>query len=115
MKGMRNFVSSALALCVCASTAFAKEDEPRQKLTLVGIATVQEAEDHMNRRYAGQVVSPSVIQIVPRVSGELLEVGFHDGDYVKEGQMLYRIEPVQYEAAVKSAEAQIPDSQAQLE
>ncbi len=115
MEGMRKIVSYALLLCGCASSALAEEDAARHKLTLVGIATVKEAEDHMNRRYAGQVVSPSVIQIVPRVSGELLEIGFRDGDHVKEGQMLYRIEPVQYEAAVKSAEAKIAESKAKLE
>lgn len=115
MRWMKGIVLSALLIRIAAPGIAAPAKNPGRKPPLVGAATVVEAEDRMNRRYAGQVVSPSVIQIVPRVSGELLEVGFHDGDYVKEGQMLYRLDPVQYEAAVKSAEAKIAESKAKLE
>ena len=73
-----------------------------------------EAADFESRRYTGQLVSPSVVQIVPRVSGEILEVGFQDGSLVRQGQMLYRLDPIQYEAAVKSAEAKIAECKAKL-
>ncbi|MBR6939833.1 MAG: biotin/lipoyl-binding protein, partial [Clostridia bacterium] len=35
-------------------------------------------------------------------SGEILEVCFQNGADVKEGDLLYRIDPVKYEAAVKN-------------
>ncbi|MGF0010883.1 efflux RND transporter periplasmic adaptor subunit [Desulfovibrio sp. SGI.102] len=69
-----------------------------------GVLAVQ---DTQSRRYTGRVVSPATVSLVPRVAGEILEVGFRDGDTVQAGQMLYRIDPVRYEAAVKNARGKV--------
>lgn len=74
---------------------------------VVKVTTVFESEDFQFRRYVGAVVSPAVINLMPRVAGEIQEVAFIDGANVKKGEILYRIDPVQYEAAVKTAEAEI--------
>ena len=94
---------------LCAAPA------PQQPLAQVLVAKAGEAAEVDSRRYSGLVVSPAVVQLVPRVSGELLEIGFHDGDVVKKGQMLYKFNPIRYEAAVKSAEAKIAECKARLE
>lgn len=56
-------------------------------------------------RTIGTVKPISTVSIRPRVGGELKEVYFQDGDFVKEGQKLIAIDPRPYEAAVKVAEA----------
>ena len=76
----------------------------------VGVAAVEEVSNVQSRRYTGQVVAQAEVNVVPRVSGEILKLGFKDGDYVKKGQLLYAIEKTQYEAAVKQAEANIAES-----
>ena len=81
---------------------------------VVGAEKVAEIEDYETRHYTGQVVSKSVVNIVARVSGEILEIGFKDGDVVRKGQTLYKLDPVQYEAAVKGAEASIEKCKAEL-
>lgn len=80
----------------------------------VRVGKVFEVENFEAHRYTGRVVSPAVVQVVAQVSGEILEVGFQDGKPVRKGQMLYKIDPVQYEAAVKSAEAKIAECKAKL-
>ncbi len=90
------------------------ETPPETPPPLVGVGEVALLRDVGSRRYTGQVVSRSVIHVVPRVSGEILEVGFLDGAAVRKGQMLYRLDAVQYEAAVKSAEAHLAESKARL-
>ena len=102
-----------LAGCV-AFSAFAAS-APEGNLAVVGVEKVTEAEDFETRHYTGQVVSRSVVNIVARVSGEILEVGFNDGGVVRKGQMLYKLDPVLYEAAVKGAEAAVEKSRAELE
>lgn len=82
---------------------------------VVGAEHVTEEEDFETRNYTGQVVSRSVVNIVPRVSGEILEIGFKEGGVVRKGQMLYRLDPVQYEAAVKGVEAEIEKYKAELD
>ncbi len=81
---------------------------------VVGVEKAVEKEDFETRHYTGQVVSKSTVNIVARVSGEILQIGFHDGEVVREGQMLYRLDPVQYEAAVKGAQANIEKCRAEL-
>ena len=82
---------------------------------VVGVAEVEEVANVQSRRYTGQVVAQAEVNVVSRVSGEILKLGFNDGDYVKKGQMLYTIEKTQYEAAVKQAEATIAECKARLE
>lgn len=80
----------------------------------VGTSVVTGKNDKDSRTYTAQVVSQHVVNIVPRVSGEIEKVGFRDGSVVKAGQMLYQIDPVQYEAAVKAAEANVEKCRAEL-
>lgn len=54
------------------------------------------------------------VNIVARVDGEILEVGFANGSTVKQGQLLYRVDSVKYEAAVKNAEAKIAEYKAKM-
>ena len=56
------------------------------------------------RRYSARIVSPAVVNITSRISGEIIEAPFAEGGRVKKGDVLFRLDPVRYEAAVKSAE-----------
>jgi len=109
------FVTAA-SLAALSSPLFAQMPPggaaPKQ---VVGVADVVETDNVQTRRYTGQVVAQAVVNVTPRVSGEILKLGFHDGDYVKKGQMLYEIEKTQYEADVKRAEATIAECKAKLE
>jgi RND family efflux transporter MFP subunit len=74
---------------------------------LVAVQKVSYQTEEDIRRYTGRLVSPSTVLIVPRVSGEIIEVGFKDGAKVKKGQILYKVDPVQYFAALKASEAKV--------
>ena len=104
---------TAVALAALSASLFAQM--PGAMKQVVGVAEVEEVANVQSRRYTGQVVAQAVVNVTPRVSGEILKLGFNDGDYVKKGQMLYTIEKTQYEAAVKQAEANIAECKAKLE
>ncbi|MGN0866903.1 MAG: efflux RND transporter periplasmic adaptor subunit [Oligosphaeraceae bacterium] len=80
----------------------------------VPVCEVQEREERVSRRVAGQLLSRETVEIVPRVGGELLEVCFQEGGEVSQGQVLYRIDDVPYQAAVKRCQAQVQECQAKL-
>jgi RND family efflux transporter MFP subunit len=61
----------------------------------------------------GQVQSEHSVQIRPQVSGQLQEVYFHEGDAVKKGQKLFRIDPSQYQTALIAARAEYEYAQEQ--
>lgn len=105
-------VLGAAALGYCAAPGGGAAKMPK---AVVAVEKVSESEDFSSRRYTGQVVSRSVVQIVPRVSGEILEIGFQDGAAVRKGQLLYKLDSIRYEAEVKSAEAKIAECKAKLE
>ena len=88
---------------------------PQMPVAVVAVAPVIEMNDLESRHYTGLIVSKSVVQITPRVSGEILKVGFEDGSIVKKGQLLYQLDAVQYEAAVKGAEAKVAECKARYE
>jgi len=68
--------------------------------------------DFQVRSYPGKVVATAQVNVVSRVNGEILEVGFENGSVVKAGQLLYRLDSVKYQAAVKNAEAKVAEYKA---
>lgn len=80
----------------------------------VTVGKVSEAESIETKRYTGHITHHASVNLVARVSGELLRLGFKEGDNVRQGQVLFELDPVRYEAAVKNAEAKVAESKARL-
>ena len=80
----------------------------------VPVAQVEMGIDKQVKMYPGRVVPVAQVNVIPQVSGEILEVGFENGAIVKKGDLLYRLDPVKYEAAVKNAEAKVAECKAAL-
>jgi len=81
---------------------------------VVGTAKVVLLENKETRRYTGQVVPKSSNQIIARVSGVITKIGFKDGEFVKQDQLLLQIDPIPLQAAVRSAEATVMEGKAKL-
>lgn len=62
----------------------------------------------------GRVVSKYQVSIMARISGYLQKSFFKEGDYVKAGDTLFLIEPVEYQNASKVAGANVQNIKAQL-
>src|SRR5262245_32191837 len=57
--------------------------------------------------YTGQFAAKEYVEIRARVSGYLTEIHFEDGQLVKEGDLLFVIDPRPYEATLAAARAQL--------
>jgi len=53
----------------------------------------------------GNVEAYSTVAVKARVDGQIIEVGFKEGEEVRRGQTLFKIDPRPYEAALRQAEA----------
>lgn len=106
------FAASALCGQEKGKTPAKKAPAMQMPVSTVGVAKSFLAEDVLIRHYVGQTVSVAEVNVTPRVSGEILKVGFADGAHVKAGQVLYKLDPVQYDATVKSCEAKIAECRA---
>jgi RND family efflux transporter MFP subunit len=65
--------------------------------------------------FTGNAVAFNTVQLRARVEGFLEKVLFQDGDTVRRGQLLFLIQPEQYEAQLQKAEASVMAEKAQLE
>jgi RND family efflux transporter MFP subunit len=57
--------------------------------------------------FTGRTDAVSTVDIRARVNGYLEQVGFKDGDIVKEGDLLYQIDPRPFQAALDQAKGQM--------
>ena len=92
-------------MSICLSLLLAAE-------IVLPVAKVREMPDHRVKTYPGRVVPIQRVDVIPQVSGEILEVCFSDGAQVKEGDVLYRLDQVKYQAAVKNAESKLAECKA---
>ena len=79
---------------------------------LVGVAPAKSVDYNPIRSFNGRVVSPETVAVVAQVAGEVKEVCFKEGADIRKGDLLYKIDPVKYEAAVASAKAQVSQARA---
>ena len=62
----------------------------------------------------GTVQGYNTVTVRAQVDGKLISVGFKEGQEVKKGDVLARIDPVIYQAQLEEAEAKLAQDQAQL-
>jgi membrane fusion protein, multidrug efflux system len=62
----------------------------------------------------GTVLANSVVNVKSQVDGPLLSAGFREGQMVKKGALLFRIDPAPFEAALRQAQAMADRDRAQL-
>lgn len=55
----------------------------------------------------GRVEAQYSIDVIARVSGFLLKKYFHEGDFVKQGQLLFQIDPKEYQLSVNNSRAAV--------
>lgn len=75
--------------------------------TLVALFVYHVASDRVTPYTSQSNIQAYLVQIAPRVSGQVVEVGALDNQRVTHGQLLYRIDPEPFEIAVRAAEANL--------
>lgn len=81
---------------------------------VVDVVPVRKATVPWSWHAVGQVEAYHSVSIRPQVSGILQAVPFHEGERVEKGQLLFRIDPASYRAAVAKARAQLDKDRATL-
>jgi RND family efflux transporter MFP subunit len=66
-------------------------------------------------QYTGRIEAAETVDVRARVRGELVGIHFKDGAIVKEGQLLFEIDPRPYKAALDGAKAKKANAEASLD
>jgi membrane fusion protein (multidrug efflux system) len=115
---MRNPVLLAVLLAALSTPSFAQKATPQQPAPeAVPVTTViaQEKPVTQAKDFVGRIQAIERVDVRARVTGYLEAVLFKEGELVKEGQPLYRIEPDTFKAAVEQAEGALQGAKASKE
>lgn len=85
---------------------------PKPSMFLVGVGKARAVDHSPVRTFSGRILSPETVAVVAQVAGTVEEVAFQEGATLRKGDLLYRIDPVKYEAAAASARAQVAQATA---
>ena len=111
MQGLRVLAATMITLVGLAAAAAAQQSAPPPAV-LVQAAELKEL--GARSEFIGRVAAVDKVELRARVKGFLGPRLFTDGDLVKEGQVLFRIEPDTYLAAVDQKTAQRDAAKAAL-
>ena len=97
------------------STFLDKRAAKNRPAPSVQVDSVSEAEIIREFKAPGRVTSKYQVNVLARIAGYLQKSYFKEGDYVKEGQVLFQIEPTEYINTANAAGANVKNVKAQLE
>jgi RND family efflux transporter MFP subunit len=105
-------LAAVVAWRIAGDTRVGKNKQPDPPL-VVEMATARRQPMPISLQAVGQVQSEHSVQIRPQVSGMLEAVYFSEGQAVTKGQLLFRIDPAPYAAALGAARAAAENAKAQ--
>jgi membrane fusion protein (multidrug efflux system) len=94
---------ASLALVLLAAVAAHPASAQAPAATRVGTVLAEKQPINPAQELVGRVEAVERVSVRARITGFLQQVLFKEGDAIKEGAVLYRIEPEPFEAAVQQA------------
>jgi len=98
------------AIALAAERPAHAQQQQAPAATPVGVVQAEKKPITKSLDFVGRVEAIDRVEVRARVTGYLEEVLFKEGDLVKEGAPLYRIEPGLFEAAVEQAQGALERS-----
>ncbi len=110
---MNRILPASLACTLLLTLGCAKKNEFKAPPPLeVTVQNPEQKDVTVYQGFPGRLVASDDVEIRARVKGFLKTIDFVDGQRVEKGDLLFTIEPEEYEAAVKSAEAKLAQAKA---
>src|SRR5713101_4147830 len=80
----------------------------------VAVAPVENRDVPVYLRGLGSVTAFNTVTVKSRVDGQILQVAFREGQFVKEGDLLVQVDPRPFQVALDQAQGQLAKDEAQL-
>ncbi len=108
------FAGAFLTLAGCADESTPPSAQA-QFLQPIDVANVLIKPVQSWHTYTTRLESPQEVALMPRVSGVIEQITFNEGDLVKKGDVLFKLDDRPFAAVVASLKAQVNSAQAALE
>ncbi|NWD76128.1 efflux RND transporter periplasmic adaptor subunit [Pseudomonas gingeri] len=99
----------ALALSACDKSPKAADTPPSPK---VRVEILKSQSLSINSELSGRIAAPRIAEVRARVAGVVLKQVFREGSDVKQGDVLFRIDPAPFKADLDSAVASLQKAEA---
>ncbi len=109
-------VGSPLILLAAAATFWTSDPSPAAAPTAPTVTVAAPIERNVNQwdDYVGRFEACRSVEVRPRVSGAIVAVHFTDGAIVRQGQLLFTIDPRPFAAALAEARAGVATALSEL-
>lgn len=107
-------MKSRLILLACCLSLFScgQSDKTAGKAPEFAVITVETTTANLTNSYPATIRGKQDVEIRPMVSGFITKLHVDEGSVVRRGQVLFSIDPVQYQTAVNSAKAAVETAKA---
>ena len=109
LKGLAILVAIALLLGSCG-----KHETPTPPPPEVTVIEVEPRDTPVTYEFVGNTVSSQQVEVRARVDGFLNERLYHEGSIVKEGQVMFQMDPKPFEAQLAAAKGALAEQEARL-
>jgi multidrug efflux system membrane fusion protein len=91
------------------------DKKKKDRVVPINVATAGMQVVPIEVRSIGNVLAYSTVNVTPQVGGQLTKVHFTQGQLVKKNDLLFQIDPRQYQAALAQAEGNVAKDRAQIQ
>lgn len=105
-------VAPAMGLALLLASCSSQPQQPNAGPPQVSVVTIKTSPVTLTTELPGRISAAETSDVRPQVNGLVVARLFEEGDYVRAGQALYRIDPAPYEAQVASAQASLARARA---
>jgi membrane fusion protein, multidrug efflux system len=102
-------------LILATPIACSKKEAPPPPPPEVQVAEVVQKDVPIYIELVGATLGSQDVEIRARVEGYLVSMNFTEGSFVKKGQLLYRIDPQEFQQALAQAQGNLATARARLE
>lgn len=107
---LANGLIASVVLCLTACSG--SDDKNAAPAALeIAVAAVKKSDLPLNYEFVGQTKGAIDAPVRARVEGVLLGIHFEEGKEVTEGQLLYTIDPAEYEAKLAEAKGKLAEAE----
>jgi len=103
-----------LALAALAAGCSKEAPPPQRPVPEVTVIAVQPQTIPYTSEFVAQTESSRQVNIVARVSGFLDRIAYQEGELVKEGQLLFQLDPKPFQAQLEAARGELQSQQARF-
>ncbi len=112
---LNSAIAALFILTLLLTACEKKEEAAKPGPPEVGVVEPLQQNVPTYDEWVAQLNGPVNAEITPKVQGYLLRQAYQNGYFVKKGQLLFELDPRQYQAAVDQAKADVAEAEANLD